>query len=99
MGWRRWSSADVPLERILQDQEKTSKFSLSQEPLEEIKKKEIILVFNRSPSQYLSFQYRPRQKNEKRPYFVGGGDGAGSRVEKAAIVFWLGAYHDAAALG
>jgi hypothetical protein len=39
------------------------------------------------------------KKNEKRPYFVGGGDGAGSRVEKVAIVFWLGAYHAAAALG
>jgi hypothetical protein len=51
VAWRRWSSAvpAVPLERILQDQERTSKFSLylSQEPLEEIKKKEIIIAFKR----------------------------------------------------
>jgi hypothetical protein len=57
VGWRRWSSVVVPLSRKNQQI-----LSLSQEPLEEIKKKEIIIVFSRSPSQYLSFQYGPRQK-------------------------------------
>jgi hypothetical protein len=43
VGWRRWSSAAVPLERILQDQEKTNRFSFSlSRTIGKIKKKKII---------------------------------------------------------